>query len=482
MSLLGTTWQSHVFAGSWTPGEHDSEPVIEPATGRVLARLPLAGVDQVNRSATLASQSQRAWARTTPAERADVLRRAAGLWQEHRDEIVDWLIRESGSVRAKAELEVDFVAQVCHEAAALPTHPNGEVLASDQERWSLARRRPAGVVTVIAPFNFPLILAMRSVAPALALGNAVLLKPDVRTGVSAGVTIARVFEEAGLPEGVLHVLPGGPDIGQAAVTAREVSVVSFTGSTAAGRAVGAAASQALKRVHLELGGNNALVVLPGADLDGAAAAGAFGSWLHQGQICMTTGRHLVHASQVEDYVAKLVTKARALPVGDPTGDVALGPIIDGRQLENIDRIVRESVEQGAQVLVGGESNGPFYPPTVIRSSTQTPAWREEIFGPVAVVTSYESLEDVADLVNDSDHGLSVGILGDVGLAMQLADQVDSGKVHINEQTVNDEPYAPFGGVKDSGNGSRFGGVSANIDAFTEVQWVTVRPTIPTYPF
>ena len=482
MTLLSIPWQSQLFAGQWVEGDFPTAPVIEPATGKELGKLPLASLEQVNRSAAEAQAAQRQWATTPPAQRAAVLRRAATLWEQHRDEVVDWLIREAGSVRSKAELEVDFVTQVCYESAGLATHPSGEVLPSDQPRWSIARRRPAGVVTVIAPFNFPLILSMRSVAPALALGNAVLLKPDVRTAVGAGVTIARIFEEAGLPAGLLHVLPGGVEIGEATVTAPQVSVVSFTGSTAAGRAVGAAASQALKRVHLELGGNNALVVLPGADVDAAASAGAFGSWLHQGQICMTTGRHLVHISQIDEYVEKLAEKARVLPVGDPTGDVALGPIIDEKQLANIDRIVRESAEQGAQVVAGGQPDGPFYPPTVVRSSTQTSAWREEIFGPVAVVTAYESLEEAARIVNDSEYGLSVGILGDVGLAMVLADQVESGKVHINEQTVNDEPYAPFGGVKDSGNGSRFGGASANLEAFTEIQWVTLRPTIASYPF
>ncbi|MGY0020797.1 aldehyde dehydrogenase family protein [Streptomyces sp. cg35] len=477
-------WHDRIHLGGWTPGSGGATPVVEPATGRGLGSLGTATPEDVARAAAQAEQAQRAWARTAPAERAAVLRRAGDLWAAHADEVQGWLVREAGSARAKAALETEIAAGECHEAAALPTHPLGDVLSSGEPRWSFARRIPAGVVSVIAPFNFPLILAIRSVAPALALGNAVLLKPDPRTAVSGGVSIVRVFEEAGLPEGLLHLLPGDAEVGAAVVEAPEVSVVSFTGSTAAGRRVGEAAARHLKRVHLELGGNNALVVLPGADLAAAASAGAFGSYLHQGQICMSTGRHLVHESQADAYLSLLAEKAAALPVGDPaTADVALGPIIDARQLARIDRVVTDSVAAGARVVAGGKPDGPYYPPTVLTDlDDTTPAWREEIFGPVAPVRTYRDLDEAARVVDDSPYGLSVAILGDVGAAMTLADRVRSGKVHINEQTVLDEPAAPFGGTGDSGNGSRFGGARANIDAFTETQWVTVRPEIAPYPF
>lgn len=461
-------------------GTGGTHPVVEPATGETLGHVGIATPDDVATAAIAAAKAQRDWARRKPAERAAVLRRAGELWETHAAEVQDWIVREAGSTRPKAGIETEMAAGICFEAAALPTHPRGEVLSTGEPRWSLARRVPAGVVSVISPFNFPLILAIRSVAPALALGNAVLLKPDLRTAVSGGVSIVRVFEEAGLPSGLLHLLPGDA----AVVDAREVSVVSFTGSTAAGRKVGEAAARALKRVHLELGGNNALVVLPGADVAKAASAGAFGSFLHQGQICMTTGRHLVHESQVDDYVEALAEKARRLPVGNPAaGNVALGPIIDGRQLAHVADVVDRSVAAGARVLAGGKPDAPYYPPTVLFGlSDGNPAWREEIFGPVAPVRAYRDLDEAARIVNDSEYGLSVGILGDVGTAMTLADEVRSGKVHINEQTVADEPTAPFGGVGDSGNGSRFGGAQANIEAFTETQWLTVRADIAGYPF
>lgn len=484
MSLLSpSTWNEKIFDGTWRAGAGEPRAVTEAATGAELGRVGVADEQLALASVTAAAAAQRDWATRTPDERARVLRRAAQLWEERAEEVQEWVIRESGSIRAKAALEVGQTADVCWEAAALPTHPSGEVIPSNEARWSFARRRPAGVVTVIAPFNFPLLLAIRSVAPALALGNAVVLKPDPRTAVCGGFAIARVFEEAGLPAGLLHVLPGDVGVGAAVVTAPEVAVVSFTGSTAAGRHVGVAASGALKRVHLELGGNNALVVLPGADVAKAASAGAFGSWLHQGQICMTTGRHLVHESIADEYIAALSEKANRLPVGDPhTDEVAIGPIIDDKQRRHIDDVVRRSADAGATIHAGGELDGVYYRPTVLSCDADAPAWREEVFGPVAPVMRFGSLEEAARIVNDSEYGLSVGILGDVGLAMELADLVDSGKVHINEQTVADEPNVPFGGVKDSGNGSRFGGAAADIDAFTEVQWLTVRPTIADYPF
>jgi benzaldehyde dehydrogenase (NAD) len=484
MSIIGTDWHNKIFSNGWVDGSGDRIKVTSPATGEVLGAVGSATEADVARAATEAATAQRDWAARPPSERAAVLRRAGTLWEEHADEIHDWIIKESGSIPPKAGLETHIAADECYEASALPTHPTGEVLATNQERWSFARRRPAGVVTVIAPFNFPLILSIRSVAPALALGNAVLLKPDPRTTVCGGVALVQILREAGLPDGLLQLLPGGRETGEAAIVVPEVRVVSFTGSTAAGRAVGALGAQHLKRIHLELGGNNALIVLPGADLKKAVSAGAFGSFMHQGQICMTTGRQLVHESIHDDYVEALATTADHLPVGDPAAQqVALGPVIDEGQLQKIDKLVQASVGEGAKLAAGGTYEGLFYRPTVLSEVTgDMPAWREEIFGPVAPVRSFSSVDEVVALATENEYGLSVGILGDVGEAMKLADVIPSGIVHINEQTVDDEANAPFGGVAASGTGSRFGGAQANIDAFTETQWLTVRPDIAPYPF
>jgi benzaldehyde dehydrogenase (NAD) len=482
--LDSARWDGNIYIAGWTQGSGGSQEVLEPATGDSLGRFGVATAADASRAATVAAKAQHAWAATSPEERAAVLRLAGQLWEEHAEEIQGWIIREGGGIPAKAALETHIAANECYEAAALPSHPAGEVLTSNEARWSFARRRPAGVVSVIAPFNFPLILSIRSVAPALALGNSVLLKPDPRTAVSGGVALMRVFEEAGLPAGVLSLLPGGADTGAAVVEAPEVRVVSFTGSTAAGRKVGEAAARHLKRAHLELGGNNALIVLPGADVTKAASAGAFGSFMHQGQICMTTGRHLVHESVYDSYVAALSEKAAHLPVGDPARSaVALGPIIDAGQLQRIHAIVEDAVAAGARLAAGGTYEGLYYQPTVLTDlSPDNPAFAKEIFGPVAPVIKFTSLDEAVELVNANGYGLSVGILGDVGAAMQIADRVHSGKVHINEQTVSDEANAPFGGVGLSGTGSRLGGATANIEAFTEVQWLTMRPEIAPYPF
>ena len=477
-------WSTRIRLDTWCEGRGGKAAVIEPATGRSLGTVGLAAPQDVHRGAGIAAAAQRDWAATPPEERAALLRRAGDLWTVHAAEVAEWLVREAGSVRLKADLEVHTAAQECYEAAALPTHPAGEVLASASGRWSLARRRPAGVVSVISPFNFPLVLSIRSVAPALALGNAVLLKPDPRTAVCGGVVLARIFEEAGLPAGVLQVLPGGVDVGEAAVTAAPVRVVSFTGSTAAGRRVGALGAQHLKRTHLELGGNNALIVLPGADVERAASAGAFGSFLHQGQVCMTTGRHLVHESLYEQYLALLADKASRLPVGDPhTAEVALGPLIDAEQRARVHGVVQDSVCAGAELLTGGQYEDLFYRPTVLADvQDDHRAWSEEIFGPVAPVRSFSDVDEAVAAAAATEYGLSLGILGETGAAMRVADAVPSGIVHINEQTVADEAHVPFGGVAASGTGARFGGAAANIEAFTETQWLTARADIAPYPF
>ena len=479
-----STWGGNVFTGQWRAGSGGTAEVTNPATGATLGTVGTATAADANAAAQLAQQAQRAWAATAPADRARVLRRAGDIIEANFAEIVNLVMAESGSIEAKAQLEVSNSAAECFESAGLPSAPHGEVLPSGGGHWSISRRQPAGVVTVISPFNFPMLLSMRSVAPALALGNAVLLKPDPRTTLVGGFVIAQAFAEAGLPAGVLQVLPGGADVGEALVVAPEVRVISFTGSTRAGRMVGELASKHLKRAHLELGGNNALVVLPGADVQAAASAGAFGSYLHQGQICMSTGRHLVHESIVDEYVAALSEKAKHLPVGDPASrQVALGPIIDDRQTANITDIVNRSVAAGATLTAGGTADGRFFAPTVLTDvDASTPAWCEEIFGPVAPVMSFSTLEEAAEIVNASEYGLSISILGEVGQAMDLADQLHSGKIHINEQTVADEANAPFGGVGASGTGSRFGGIAANLEAFTETQWLTVRSTIAPYPF
>jgi benzaldehyde dehydrogenase (NAD) len=486
MTLLDEAgWSGRIYSGGWRDAHGGTRSVNEPATGKSIGSVGLADATDVAEAATAAARAQQDWARTPFQERAAILRRAGELFESSTDDITWWNVREAGSIPPKAGLEIHVAAQECFEAAALPSQPFGRLLPSEQERLSLERRLPSGVVAVIAPFNFPLILSIRSVAPALALGNAVLLKPDPRTAVAGGVVLARIFEEAGLPEGLLHLLPGGADVGQALVTDPNVRVVSFTGSTAVGRKVGEAAARHLKRVHLELGGNSALVVLDDVDVDVAVGAGSFGSFMHQGQICMTTGRHLIHDSIADDYVEALAAKAEALPVGNPaTEQVALGPIIDESQRDKIHGLVTATVDGGAKLAAGGTYEELFYRPTVLTEVTeQSPAYAEEVFGPVAPVMRFSTLEEAARLAAATDYGLALGILTrDPLKGLDFAARIPSGIVHINDQTVNDEAQIPFGGVGVSGTGARFGGAAANIEAFTETQWVTLRSETPGYPF
>jgi benzaldehyde dehydrogenase (NAD) len=484
MTLLDESrWNDLIFAdGAWGPGSGPRSDVVEPATGEALGRITLATPDDVARAARTAAIAQREWAATPHTQRAAVLRKAAALWTEHAEEITWWNVREVGAVPGMAGFAVHVAEQECYEAASLPSRPYGSLVPSEEPRLSMTRRYPAGVVGVISPFNVPIILGIRSVAPALALGNAVLLKPDPRTAVTGGLILARIFQEAGLPDGLLQVLIGGVDVGEAIITDPAVRVISFTGSTRAGKRVGALAGEHLKRAHLELGGNSAMIVLDDADVDAAVGLAAWGSFFHQGQICMTTGRHLVHERIYDDFVAALAAKASKLPVGDPARSaVALGPVIDATQRDKIHDLVTAG---GGRVVAGGEYDQLFYQPTVIAdTSPSTPAFAEEIFGPVAPVAKFSSLDEAVALATATEYGLSLGIVtSDAMRGIALADRIPTGIVHINDQTVNDEANAPFGGIAASGTGSRFGGAAANIDAFTETRWLTVRAQAATYPF
>jgi benzaldehyde dehydrogenase (NAD) len=484
LSLLAATeWSGKALAGEWkTPGGGRLN-VIEPATGQTLGRVGRAGAADVRASAAQARQAQKAWAAMPYGARAGIFRKAAALLEAHRAEFAEWIVRETGGIPPKAMFEIDSVLHHCHEAAAMLTQPRGLVLPSAEGCTSLARRAPHGVVGVISPFNFPFLLSSRAVLPALATGNAVVLKPDPRTPISGGVLLALLLEGAGLPKGVFHMLPGDAEAGEALVVDPDVAMISFTGSTAVGRRVGELAGKHLKKVALELGGKNALIVLEDADLELAVCGGSWASWLHQGQICMSAGRHLVHERVAEAYTRSMAEKAKALPVGDPhRQQVALGPLITAQQLERVDRIVRESVAMGAKLLAGGTPQGPFYPATVLAEVTpQMPVFREEIFGPVVAITRFATDTEAVALANDTEYGLAAGVhTRDLARGMAIAEQLQVGLVHVNDQTVNDDGTMPMGGRGASGNGSRHGG-PANWDEFTQWQWTTLRSTAPRYP-
>ncbi|MGA1799007.1 benzaldehyde dehydrogenase [Sphingomonas sp. 4RDLI-65] len=472
-----------IFDGGWSRPA-DSADVIEPASGAVLGRIGMTTPAGIATAAAAARAAQRDWAADAPDARAAIFPKAVRVATERWDEIVEWIMRESGSVRAKAEFELSITIKALNLAGAMPHQAQGLVLPSERGRISLARRRPLGVVGVISPFNFPLYLAMRAVAPAIAVGNAVVLKPDPRTAICGGFVIARLFELAGLPAGVLHVLPGRGDAGEALCSDANIAMIQFTGSTAAGRMVGRTASENLKKVSLELGGKNSLIVLEDADLDLAARNASWASYLHQGQICMSAGRILVQSTIAEDFAKRLAQHADALPVGDPmSGQVAVGPIINQTQVDHARKLLDSSVSAGASIAAGGTSDGLFFKPTVLTGVTKDmPAFREEIFGPVAVIVPFETDDEAVALANDTEYGLSAGILTrDVGRGMAIGDRLHAGLVHINDQTVNDDVVNPFGGVGASGNGSSIGG-PANWEEFTHWQWTTIKGTPPAYPF
>jgi benzaldehyde dehydrogenase (NAD) len=478
------TSSGRIFSNGWIEAPSTID-VIEPATGEVIGSAGVGDPATAARACTAAANAQGAWAATPAAKRAAILERAADVLAAHQPELEQWIIRESGSAQPKAEIEIrQSIAHLRASAALLSEPLERQLPTAFPGRDSRARRVPLGVVAVITPWNFPVILSMRFVAPALAFGNAVVLKSDPETPIVGGILFARVFEEAGLPDGLLHVMAGGAEVGQALAADPNVAMVAFTGSTAAGRAVGETAGRTLKRTALELGGNSPLIVLADADVELASSAGAFGSFLHQGQICMATSRHLVHEDVVDAYVEALATRANRLPVGDPaTEHVALGPIINRRQLDRIQRVVDESVAAGATVVAGGQANAPYYPPTVLRDVTpEMAAYTEEIFGPVAAITTFRTDEEAIALANGTGYGLAAAVQsGSQEHADAIAARLNAGMVHVNDQTVNEEDQAPFGGFGASGNGSFCGGV-ANLDAFTKWQWSTTRAAAAPFPF
>lgn len=478
-------WEGRIFVNGWREASGGTIDVLEKATGAKLTHVGVADKDDVDHAARGAAEAQIAWAATPFDQRAEVMREAARLLKNRAEEFQQWNVREAGSIPAKADWELHATYEQILMSAALPMQPTGTIFPSTMPgRTNYWRRVPIGVVGVISPWNFPLLLTMRSVAPALALGNAVVLKPDLQTPVIGGALIAQIFADAGLPQGVLQVVSGGPDTGDALVRHEIVTMIAFTGSTAVGRNIGETCGRLLKKCALELGGNNALVVLDDADLDIASSNGAWGSFLHQGQICMQAGRHLVHRSVAERYAALLAERASKLHVGDPNvGPAHLGPIINERQASRIERIVKEAIRDGANLLMGGTRDGLLYRATVLSDvRPEMSVFTEEIFGPVAPITVFDTDDEAVALVNSSPYGLAAAIHSrNTARATALAQRLKSGMVHVNDQTVNNEFHVPFGGMGASGNGGRFGG-PANIEEFTQSQWISVMENGIKYPF
>jgi acyl-CoA reductase-like NAD-dependent aldehyde dehydrogenase len=460
----------------------------DPFTGETVAVVPAAGGEDAARAIDAAAAAFPAWAETPPAARQAVFLKAADILERRQDEVVSLLARETGCTFGFGMFQMHFVPGLFRQAAATPYQPIGTIIPSDAGAFAMGIRRPVGVVGAIAPWNAALILSARSIAAPLALGNTVVLKPSEWSPWVGGLLWGEIFAEAGLPEGVLNVVTHAPGaagpIGDAFTTHPAVRRINFTGSTATGRRLAEAAGRNLKRVVLELGGYNPLIVLSDADLEYAVNATAFGAFLHQGQICMSARKVLVERPVADEFTRRLAEKTQALKAGDPKEpDTIIGPLINEDALATVKSRVDEAVQKGAKVLAGGEEAGNnTYRATLV---ADVPADAElathETFGPVLAVEVVESADEAVERANATAYGLSAGIItqdADRGLA--LAQRIESGIVHVNDQPVGDEPQMPFGGVKDSGWG-RFGGQAA-LDEFTELRWVTVQSGSHPYPF
>lgn len=470
------------MTGAWIDSTGTS--VLHPATGEKLAGLRMGTASDINAACDSAAAAQQAWFNTPWEERAAVFRRAADLLEQNADLYIGWLVRETGSVGAKAGFEISIVVKALREATAMPSQPPGLILPSDPGKLSFCRRMPLGVIGVISPFNFPMYLSMRAVAPALAIGNAVVLKPDPRTTISGGLMLAQLMKAAGLPESVLQVVPGAVEAGEALCVHPKVAMIQFTGSTAVGRKIGALAGGHLKKLSLELGGKNSLIILDDADLDIAASNAAWGAFLHQGQICMASGRIIVHESIHDALVERLSAKAGGLPVGDPsTGQCAIGPLIGEPQAAKARAMVEAAVAEGARLVAGGENKGAFFTPAVLTDvKPGMKAYEEEFFAPVASLTKFSTDEEAVELANATEYGLSAAIISSsTSRALAIGQRLNTGLLHINDQTVADEVVNPFGGRGKSGNGTSIGG-PANWDEFSQWQWVTIKDSAPQYPF
>ena len=480
-------WQESVFLdGTFRrPAQGGTLPVRDKASGEIFGLAGLAGGDDADAAVAAALPAQRAWSERTYAERAGLLRAAAAVLADRAKEWRELIMRETGCIAGKADYEISAAASELTEAAALASRATGEVLPSGHAgRFSLSERIPLGLVGVITPWNFPLVLGMRVIAPALALGNAVLVKPSPETPYSGGLAIAELFAAAGAPAGIFQVLPGDVEAGERLVSHPDVAMIHFTGSTAVGRRIAQAAAGQLKKVSLELGGNNALLVLEDADIDQATMIGAWSAFHYQGQTCITAGRHIVHRAVAGAYLSGLAARAEAITVGNTvTEEVGLGPMINVRQLERARQMLSEAVEAGARVVAGGTTDGPYFRPTVVADvSRSSRLWTEEIFAPIAPVLVVDDDDSAVQIANDTPYGLVNSVLtADLARGMRVARQLRAGMVHVNDATPQDEALAPFGGMGASGLGGRSGG-DANLEEFTQRRWLTVAPGPVHYPY
>ncbi|UJL45337.1 aldehyde dehydrogenase family protein [Virgibacillus sp. NKC19-16] len=472
--------------GNWVDGtENKTVEMQNPYNNEVLAQVSIASLDQINEAFDGAKNAQTNWGKDA-ALRQEVMENAVDYFKENKEDILEILTLESGSTAVKANLEFDLTIGLMEEASTMVNK-----VGKFEEKSSIIPgkmnenyRLPKGVISSISPFNFPLYLSMRTIAPALALGNAVVHKADIQCGLVSGSLIAKAFEEGGVPPGVFQSLLTTPDVtGDIMFNHRAISRVSFTGSTPVGRRIGQVAGEQLKDVSLELGGNAPFCVLSDADIDKAVDAAIFGKYLHQGQICMMTNRFIVHEDVYDEFVDKFVARSKDVKYGDPRdSDVVVGPLINEKQIEKSLDNIQKAKKAGYDILLEGEQIGNILTPTVIGNvDNNSELAQTEMFSPIALISKASSNDDLIAKANHTEYGLSSSIFSrDEEKAREYALNLTFGMTHINDQPVNDEPTAMFGGMNQSGIG-RFGSPYI-IEEFTEGKWISVQKQAREFPF
>ena len=474
------------IGGRWVEGGSRKQlRDIDPYDAAVLANYPAGSLEDVDAAYRAADEARHGWWEMNAYQRRTVFEDAVTYVERHRGTIVEMIREEVGGTALKANFEIGLVIDILKEAATYPLRMEGKILPSPiPDRENYLFREPLGVVGVISPFNFPFFLSMKPVATALGAGNAVVLKPHEDTVVTGGTLLGRIFEAAGLPAGVLNVVFSDiATIGEGFVEHPVPRAIVFTGSNAVGAHVAEAAGRHLKKVLLELGGNNAFIVLDDADLDLAVDAAVFSRFTHQGQICMSANRMLVQKGIRKAFEEKYVAKVNSLTVGDPSAaETIIGPVINQRQADSLGGLVQRALDAGARPLLRGEVEGTLVQPTVLTDVTpDMEVARVEMFGPVVILEEFETDEDAVRIANDSDFGLSGAVhTGDIERGMQIARKVETGMIHINDASIHDEPIIAFGGSKQSGFGRLNGQWS--LDEFTEMKWISVNRGRRQFPY
>lgn len=486
MSSYFTDLAQQYIDGEWRPGTGSWDIIdFNPYDGEKLASITIATVDEVDEAYQAAARAQKQWADTNPYARREVFEKALGLIKEREQEITDVIIAELGGTRVKAGFELHLAKEFLREAIHLSLRPEGRIIPSPIDgKENRVYRVPVGVVGAISPFNFPFLLSIKSVAPALALGNGAVLKPHQNTPITGGTLVAKIFEDAGLPKGLLNVVVTDiAEIGDAFIEHPIPKVISFTGSDKVGRHVATVTASHFKRSVLELGGNSAIVVLDDADIDYAVDAAVFSRYVHQGQVCMAANRVLVDRSIADEFTEKFVAKVKSLKVGDPRDpETVIGPVINSSQADALASTVEQAIAEGATALVRGETTDNLVSPSVLTGIPAGSALlHQEVFGPVAFLIPVDGEEEAVRVVNDTPYGLSGAVhTASVERGVNFAKRIDTGMFHVNDGTVHDEPIVPFGGEKSSGVGRLNG--ETMLDSFTTLKWISVQHGRSRFPF